>query len=312
MGATLPTAPPLVINHLTLRQRQALWAWAFLAVPLVFYGTIRFYPAVQAMAMSLTDWNIVGQAKFIGTDNYARLAVDPAFWRVMGNTVTYLLVGVVSTMSLGFVIAYHLDRVRFGHGLLRALYFIPHITTAVAIEAGIFHTCAILRDGPMQCWGRGEEGQLGNGSTANSSTPTTVPGIAPAILAPGAEFSCVLLPDGTVLELKEDQLQEQSIGKYVGSREVRHLSGIDPNSASSRGTKQTDSAQPEASISCSAPQLPSLDDDRRFRSALSDPLRPLEMEDRSRGNGPIAAPPVASGPARLPLLPAADRLRRFR
>jgi multiple sugar transport system permease protein len=119
--------------HLTLRRRQALWAWGFLAVPLVFYIAIRFYPAVQAMAMSLTDWNIVGQAKFIGDGNYLRLAQDPAFWRVMGNTALYLAVGVTVTMGLGFLIAYHLDRVRFGHGLLRALYFIPHITTAVAM-----------------------------------------------------------------------------------------------------------------------------------------------------------------------------------
>ena len=72
------------------------------------------------------------------------------------------------------------------------------ITTAVAIEAGVFHMCALLRDGTMQCWGGGEEGRLGNGSTANSSTPTTVPGVTPAVLAPGAEHTCVVLRDGTV------------------------------------------------------------------------------------------------------------------
>jgi multiple sugar transport system permease protein len=83
--------------------------------------------------MSLTDWNIVGQARFVGADNYLRLVQDPAFWLVMGNTAAYLVVGVVSTMSLAFLVAYYLDRVRVGHGLLRALYFIPHITTAVAM-----------------------------------------------------------------------------------------------------------------------------------------------------------------------------------
>src|SRR5438034_7035527 len=45
------------------------------------------------------------------------------------------------------------------------------ITTAVAIEAGLFHICALLRDGTLQCRGRGEEGRLGNGSAAHSSTP---------------------------------------------------------------------------------------------------------------------------------------------
>src|SRR5438094_625219 len=71
------------------------------------------------------------------------------------------------------------------------------ITTAVAIEAGVFHMCAILRDGTLQCWGRGEEGRLGNGSTANCWTTVTVSGIAPAAIAPGAERSDPGLRDGT-------------------------------------------------------------------------------------------------------------------
>ena len=62
-----------------------------------------------------------------------RLVQDPAFWKVIGNTFLYLGLGVPISMLLSFVIAYYLDRVRFGHGLLRALYFIPHLTTAVAM-----------------------------------------------------------------------------------------------------------------------------------------------------------------------------------
>ena len=56
-----------------------------------------------------------------------------AFWKVIGNTFAYLGLGVPISMLLAFVVAYFLDRVRFGHGLLRALYFIPHLTTAVAM-----------------------------------------------------------------------------------------------------------------------------------------------------------------------------------
>jgi alpha-tubulin suppressor-like RCC1 family protein len=74
------------------------------------------------------------------------------------------------------------------------------ITTAVAVEAGAFHTCALLRDGTMQCWGWNDYFQLGT-STSNfnySSVPVTVTGVRPAALAPGAEHTCVLLPEGTV------------------------------------------------------------------------------------------------------------------
>ena len=73
------------------------------------------------------------------------------------------------------------------------------ITTAVALQAGIFHTCALLQDGRMQCWGWNDFFQLGNDPPAAnaSSTPLTVNGITnPAVMAPGAEQSCVVLRDG--------------------------------------------------------------------------------------------------------------------
>jgi len=121
------------LQELTIGQRRAISAWAFLALPIVFFVGIRFYPAAEAFRASFTNWNIVGRMEFIGLANYARLAQDPAFWKVIGNTFAYLGLGVPISMLLSFVVAYFLDRVRFGHGLLRALYFIPHLTTAVAM-----------------------------------------------------------------------------------------------------------------------------------------------------------------------------------
>lgn len=122
-----------MLDRLSLGARGALCAWTFLALPLAFYVGIRFYPTAEALLMSLTDWNIVGQRRFIGLDNYRRLATDASFWKVMGNTFQYLTVGVTVSLGLAFAVAYHLDRVRFGHALLRALYFVPHITTAIAM-----------------------------------------------------------------------------------------------------------------------------------------------------------------------------------
>ena len=122
-----------MLDRLSLRGRRTVAAWAFLALPVTFYATIRFYPTVDALLTSLTDWNIVGPRRFVGLANYRRLATDPIFWTVMGNTFQYLVVGVAVSLGLSFLIAYHLDRVRAGHALLRALYFVPHLTTAVAM-----------------------------------------------------------------------------------------------------------------------------------------------------------------------------------
>ena len=121
------------VAGLSVRAKQVVWAWGFLAVPVLFYAVIRFWPTLDAFWLSFTDWNLLGTPNFIGFENYARLVHDPLFWKVFGNTFLYLLIGTPLSLVIAFVVAYQLDKVRFMHGFIRALYFLPFLTTAVAM-----------------------------------------------------------------------------------------------------------------------------------------------------------------------------------
>jgi len=70
----------------------------------------------------------------------------------------------------------------------------------VTIKAGAYHSVALLTDGTVKAWGNNSLYQLGNGTTANSTTPLTVPGLqgAAVALAAGGNHSIQLLADGTV------------------------------------------------------------------------------------------------------------------
>ena len=120
-------------SNKTIEQKRVVWAWTFLAVPLAFYVIIRFYPALDSFFVSLHSWRLIGEKRWIGLDNYVRLATDPMFWKIFRNTFIYLVIGTPVSLLLSFVIAYQLDRVRFMHGLIRALYFLPFLTTAAAM-----------------------------------------------------------------------------------------------------------------------------------------------------------------------------------
>ncbi len=67
------------------------------------------------------------------------------------------------------------------------------------VAAGGNHTCALLGDGTVQCWGDNLFGQLGDGSQNKSATPLVVPGLSDVVrLAVGKFQSCALMAAGTV------------------------------------------------------------------------------------------------------------------
>lgn len=74
---------------------------------------------------------------------------------------------------------------------------------AIAVTSGGLHTCAVVTDGQIQCWGHNSYGQLGNGTTTGGRTPTTVAGLAgPATaftaLTTGGYHTCAVITDGQI------------------------------------------------------------------------------------------------------------------
>jgi alpha-tubulin suppressor-like RCC1 family protein len=79
---------------------------------------------------------------------------------------------------------------------------VPGVSGAIAVAAGYTHTCAVLADHTMRCWGNNFYGQLGNGmrnrTPAAVPSPVKVSGIASAVtVTAGFDYTCARLIDGT-------------------------------------------------------------------------------------------------------------------
>jgi multiple sugar transport system permease protein len=121
--------------HLTLARRRALTAYVFLAIPLAFFIAIRIGPTVSAMEVSLFEWDILSDNKpFVGLENFRRLADDRVFHAALANTVKYVALGVPIGLVLALAIALALSRVTRFVGFFRTLYFIPFMTSLVAVS----------------------------------------------------------------------------------------------------------------------------------------------------------------------------------
>ncbi|TWF74625.1 carbohydrate ABC transporter membrane protein 1 (CUT1 family) [Pseudonocardia hierapolitana] len=95
---------------------------------LVFY----LYPAVSTFALSFTAWGPFGGNTFTGIANYVGVFKLETFWSALGNTLLYMLIGLL-TLPFAILFAVLLNREGL-HGVTvyRALYFIPFITLPVA------------------------------------------------------------------------------------------------------------------------------------------------------------------------------------
>ena len=72
--------------------------------------------------------------------------------------------------------------------------------SAIAVEAGEYHTCAILSGGAVRCWGKNNAGQLGDGSTTDRAAPVAVQGLPGAVraLGGGVDSSCAVTQAGAL------------------------------------------------------------------------------------------------------------------
>ena len=114
------------------RWREAGAGYLFLAPALLIIGAFHVWPAVYVLYMSLFRWEIV-QGAFIGLRNYEHLLSDPDFLSSLGLTLVYVVGTVPVEMAIGLALAIVLHQRLRLRGLFRLLYFLPYVTSQVAV-----------------------------------------------------------------------------------------------------------------------------------------------------------------------------------
>jgi multiple sugar transport system permease protein len=120
------------------RRQQAVAAWV-LALPFVaLFLVFTAGPVLASLGMSFTDIRSTDMRSpfavgFVGFENYTQLLGDELFRKVALNTALYVVLGVPLTMGLALAAAVGLNRVTRLRGFFRVGYYLPVVTSIVAV-----------------------------------------------------------------------------------------------------------------------------------------------------------------------------------
>lgn len=121
--------------------QHGLWTVSpFLIPSLIGFAIFYFAPMLISVFVSLTDWNgldrLFGEGfmteHFIGLGNYMDILKSAEFWKVLRNTLTYIVLYIPLMLVVSISAAALLSQKRPGVGAFRVIYYIPVLTSWVA------------------------------------------------------------------------------------------------------------------------------------------------------------------------------------
>ena len=126
-----------------ISRRRDVWvAYLMMAPALVMMAVVLAYPVAWEVWISLTDLSPLndGPARFVGLENYRKLAGDAEFWRALGATVGFAVVTSAVKLALGVSFALLLARPFRGRALVFLAIFLPWAYPASVSVIGWYWT----------------------------------------------------------------------------------------------------------------------------------------------------------------------------
>ena len=118
----------------TREWREWLTFAAFLGPNLVLLSIFAYWPLLQNVALSFTEWDMISPEKrFVGLTNWMTVLGSARFWNIALNTATFMVGSVGLTLALGLALALLLNQpLRFRNGA-RTVIFTPTVLSGAAV-----------------------------------------------------------------------------------------------------------------------------------------------------------------------------------
>jgi multiple sugar transport system permease protein len=129
---------------LKLLGRERLWLWLLLAPTLIGLLLGAFGSVLASIFISLLEWDLISPPTWAGLKNYLDLPTDAQFLKSLRITAQFALMYVPAVITLSLCVALLLNRKIRGVSFFRVLFFLPVISSSVAI--GLLWTWIYAKD----------------------------------------------------------------------------------------------------------------------------------------------------------------------
>lgn len=124
-----PPATPTKIS----RRRELLSLYLAISPFYILFAIFGVFPIIFSIYLSFQNWDGIGDMQFVGFAQYQFLLSDPQFWKVLLNTFQIWIISTVPMLAIALVVAFLLNQQIRAKGAYRIAYFIPNVTSIVAI-----------------------------------------------------------------------------------------------------------------------------------------------------------------------------------
>jgi multiple sugar transport system permease protein len=121
-------------DFLTTARIEAIWGYLFILPSFALVFIFVLYPVISGFYYSLTDWNMISEPSYVGIDNYTKILNDDLAITTIKNTIIYSGIGVPLGIIISLLLAMALNQKVRGITFYRSAYYLPVITSTVAIS----------------------------------------------------------------------------------------------------------------------------------------------------------------------------------
>lgn len=115
--------------------KENIAGYLFIFPASILLITFVIYPLLSGIYNSFQSWNLISSPKFVGWRNYIQLFSSNEFYKSLINTLLYALIIIPSSLIIGFLLAFFIQKPGKLNIVYRTIYFIPRVTSMVAMSS---------------------------------------------------------------------------------------------------------------------------------------------------------------------------------